>query len=133
MAGMSPAGAVARAGDTLVMSLPLDGRGPRAGRTAVEGLRGRIAPSVLEDATLVASELSQTPCVTAVCPGAGSCVELTGTTVRLEVTDPGDAGVSAPRAPDHEADTNGVALLQPLELGDDLAVNSGCSNPSTMS
>ena len=97
--------AVARAEDTLVVSLPLDGRGPRAARTAVEGLRGRIAPSVLEDAKLIASELV----TNAVRHGGvsrrgvvGFCVELTGTMVRLEVTDPGDGGVIAPRAPDHE-------------------------------
>jgi hypothetical protein len=45
------------AGDTLEVSLPLDGGGSREARAVVERLRGRIAPSVLEDAQLVVSEL----------------------------------------------------------------------------
>jgi hypothetical protein len=107
---------VARAGvdaeDTLRVSLPLDGLGPRAARTAVEGLRGRMAPSVLDDALLVVSEL-----VTNAVRHSGAsdggvvvlCVELTGTMVRLEVTDPGCGGVIAPRAPDLE-DGGGFGL-----------------------
>jgi serine/threonine-protein kinase RsbW len=94
-----------RAGDTLEVSLPLDGRGPRAARTVVEGLRGRIAPAVVDDAQLVVSEL-----VTNAVRHSGAsdggvvvlCVELTGTMVRLEVRDPGCEGVIAPRAPDLE-------------------------------
>jgi anti-sigma regulatory factor (Ser/Thr protein kinase) len=98
-------GRSARAGDTLVMSLPLDGRGPCAARSAVEGLRDRIAPSVLDDAKLVASELVTNAVRHGGVSGRGAvglCIELTGTMVRLEVTDPGEGGVMAPRAPDHE-------------------------------
>jgi serine/threonine-protein kinase RsbW len=99
--------AVARAGrdagDTLEVSLPLDGRGPRAARTVVEGLRGRIAPAVVDDAQLVVSELVTNAVRHSGVSDGGVvvlCVELTGTMVRLEVRDPGCEGVIAPRAPD---------------------------------
>jgi serine/threonine-protein kinase RsbW len=91
------------AGDRLKVSLPLDGRGPRAARTVVEGLRGRIAPSVVDDAQLVVSELVTNAVRHSGAPAGGVvvlCVELTGTTVRLEVGDPGSGGVIAPRTPD---------------------------------
>jgi len=39
------------------LSVPLDGRGPRAARAAMEGLHGRVAPSVIADAQIVVSEL----------------------------------------------------------------------------
>jgi len=97
---------VARArGDALEVSLPLDGRGPRAARTVVEGLRGRVEPAVLGDAQLVVSELV-TNAVRHSGVSAGGvvvlCVKLTGTMVHLEVADPGCGGVIAPRAPDLE-------------------------------
>jgi serine/threonine-protein kinase RsbW len=103
----SGAGAPARAdaGDNLKVSLPLDRRGPRAARTVVEGLRARIAPSVLDDAQLVVSELVSNAVRHSGASAGGVvvlCVELTGTTVRLEVADPGGGGVIAPRSPDLE-------------------------------
>jgi anti-sigma regulatory factor (Ser/Thr protein kinase) len=91
--------------DTLQVSLPLDGRGPRAARTVVERLRGRIAPSVLGDAQLVVSELVTNAVRHSGVPGGGVvvlCVELTGTMVRLEVADPGSGAIIAPRAPDYQ-------------------------------
>jgi len=102
-------GAVVRASvetaDTLKLSLPLDDRGPRAARTALDGLRGRMAPAVLDDAQLVVSELV-TNAVRHSCVSDGGLVvlfvELTGTMVRLEVTDPGCSSLIAPRAPDLE-------------------------------
>jgi serine/threonine-protein kinase RsbW len=109
-------GAVVRAGveavDTLEVSLPLDGRAPRAARSVVEGLRRRIATSVLDDAQLVVSEL-----VTNAVRHSGVCdggvvvlsIELTSTMVRLEVTDPGCSRLLAPRAPDLE-DGGGFGL-----------------------
>jgi anti-sigma regulatory factor (Ser/Thr protein kinase) len=93
------------AGDTLEVSLPLDGGGPREARAVVERLRGRIAPSVLEDAQLVVSELVTNAVRHSGVPDGGVVVlrvELTGTMVRLEVTDPGSGAVIAPRAPDLE-------------------------------
>jgi serine/threonine-protein kinase RsbW len=99
----APAGAGVNAGETLEVSLPLDGRGPRAARSVVDGLRGRIAPSVVDDAQLVVSELVTNAVRHSGVPAGGVVVlsvELTGTMVRLEVTDPGRGGVIAPRAPD---------------------------------
>ena len=93
------------AGDRLKVSLPLDGRGPRAARSVVQGLRDRIARSVLDDAQLVVSELVTNAVRHSGASGGGVVVlyvEVTGTTVRLEVGDPGCGGVIAPRAPDLE-------------------------------
>jgi anti-sigma regulatory factor (Ser/Thr protein kinase) len=99
------AGAGVDAGDTLEVSLPLDGRAPRVARTVVQGLRGRIAPTVLEDAQLVVSELVTNAVRHGGVAGTGVVVlgiRLTGTMVRLQVTDPGLGGVVAPRPPDFE-------------------------------
>jgi anti-sigma regulatory factor (Ser/Thr protein kinase) len=91
--------------ETLEVALPLDGRGPRAARCVVQRLRGRIAPSVVEDAQLIVSELVTNAVRHSGVPAGGVvvlCVELTGTMLRLEVTDPGRGGLIAPRAPDFE-------------------------------
>jgi anti-sigma regulatory factor (Ser/Thr protein kinase) len=91
--------------DTLEVSLPLDGHGPRAARTVVERLRGRIAPSVLGDAQLVVSELVTNAVRHSGVSDGGVvvlCVRLTSSMVRLEVADPGSGGIIAPRAPDYE-------------------------------
>jgi len=102
-------GGVVRAGveteDTLKLSLPFDDRGPRAARTALVGLRGRMAPSVLDDAQLVVSELVTNAVRHSGVSDGGLvvlCVKLTGTMVRVEVTDPGCSSLIAPRAPDLE-------------------------------
>jgi serine/threonine-protein kinase RsbW len=100
-------GAVARGrvygGHTV--SLPVDDRAPGAARIVVEGLRGRIAPAVLEDAQLVVSELVSNSVRHSGAPRdavLGLCVGLTDTRVCVEVSDPGCGGVVAPRAPDLE-------------------------------
>jgi serine/threonine-protein kinase RsbW len=93
------------AGDTLQVSLPLDDRAPRAARTVLQGLRGRIASAVLADAELVVSELVTNAVRHSGVSDGGVialCVELTRTSVRLEVADPGCGSVIAPRAPDLE-------------------------------
>jgi anti-sigma regulatory factor (Ser/Thr protein kinase) len=85
----------------LEVSLPLDARAPGAARIVVE--RGRVPASVLEDAQLVVSELvTNSVCHSGASAGAVVVVrvELTATTVRLEVQDPGRAGAIAPRTPD---------------------------------
>jgi anti-sigma regulatory factor (Ser/Thr protein kinase) len=93
----------ARSGGALEVCLPLDARAPAAARTVVENLRDRVAALVLGDARLVVSELVSNSVRHS---GASDRavvvvrVELTGTMVRLEVEDPGRAGVIAPRAPD---------------------------------
>jgi anti-sigma regulatory factor (Ser/Thr protein kinase) len=93
-------------GETLDASLPLDRRAPGAARVVVGELRGRVATSVLETAQLVVSELV-TNSVSHSDATAGAVVivrvQLTRTTLRLEVEDPGHGGVVAPRAPDLEA------------------------------
>jgi serine/threonine-protein kinase RsbW len=100
------------AGATLEVALPLDGRGPRAARTVVDGLRGRVAPAVVDDAQLVVSELVTNAVRHSGVSDGGAvvlCVELTGTMLRLEVRDPGRGGLIAPRAPDLE-DGGGFGL-----------------------
>jgi serine/threonine-protein kinase RsbW len=87
------------------VSLPLDVRAPGAARIVVEGLRGRIAPAVLEDAQLVVSELVSNSVRHSGAPRDAVlelCVGLTETMVCVQVADPGCAGVVAPRAPDLE-------------------------------
>jgi serine/threonine-protein kinase RsbW len=84
-------------------SLPLDARAPGAARMVVASLRGRVPASVLDPAQLVVSELV-TNSVRHSGASAGASVvvrvQLTDCMVRLEVSDPGCAGVIAPRAPD---------------------------------
>jgi anti-sigma regulatory factor (Ser/Thr protein kinase) len=97
-------GAEARdAGERLDLSLPLDARAPGAARCMVELLRGRIPAPVVEDALLVVSELV-TNSVRHSGVSAGALVvvrvQLSGALVRIEVEDPGRAGVIAARVPD---------------------------------
>jgi anti-sigma regulatory factor (Ser/Thr protein kinase) len=99
-----PRGAWARADavEALEVTLPLDARAPRAARIVVEGLRGRVPTSVIDDALLVATEL-----VTNSVRHSGAVVvirvQITSTMLRLEVEDPGSGGTIAPRAPDLES------------------------------
>ena len=89
--------------ETFEVSLPLNVAAPGAARIVVASLHGRVAVSVLESAQLVVSELV-TNSVRHAGASAGSSVvvrvQVTDSTVRLEVTDPGGDGVIAPRAPD---------------------------------
>jgi anti-sigma regulatory factor (Ser/Thr protein kinase) len=88
--------------EALEVTLPLDARAPRAARIVVEGLRGRVPTSVIDDALLVATEL-----VTNSVRHSGAVVvirvQITSTMLRLEVEDPGSGGTIAPRAPDLES------------------------------
>ena len=103
-AGSVPGGR-GRGGAALGVSLPLDARAPGAARCVVEGLRGRVPASVLQDALLVVSELVSNSVRHSGAPVGGVVivrVQLTGTMVCLEVADPGGGGVIAPRIPDVE-------------------------------
>ena len=95
-------GAARRDGDALQVRLPLDVQAPSAARSVVGRLRGRVPALVLQDALLVVSELvTNGVCHSGESDGAIIVrVELTGTTVRLEVEDPGRGGMVAPRTPD---------------------------------
>lgn len=87
--------------------LPLDVRAPCAARTILQGLDGRIGPSALADAELVASEL-----VTNSVRHSGASADesarlrvwISATRVRLEVWDPGTDRTVAARSPALEDD-----------------------------
>ena len=101
-------GAWARADavEALEVTLPLDARAPGAARIVVEGLRGRVPTSVIDDALLVATELVTNSVRHSGAPGGAVVVvrvQITSTMVRLEVEDPGSGGTIAPRAPDLES------------------------------
>ena len=84
-------------------ALPLDVRAPAIARIVVaEFLHGRVPASVIERARLVASELvTNSVRHSGVSDGVVVVgIELTATMVRLEVADPGRAGVISPRPPD---------------------------------
>ena len=88
------------------MTLPLDARAPGVARIVVEGLRGRVPASVLDDALIVASELVSNSVRHSDAPGGAVVViriQITSTMVRIEVEDPGSGGTIAPRAPDLES------------------------------
>src|SRR4051794_24662938 len=85
------------------VALPLDAAAAAAARTVVQGLGGRLPPSLLEDARLVVSELVTNSVRHSGAPAPAVVVlrvELTPGMVRVEVDDPGCDGVVAPRAPD---------------------------------
>lgn len=93
----------ANGGGAFAVCLPLDARAPGAARIMVEGVRGRVPGSVLEDARLVVSELV-TDSVRHSGASAGGVVvvrvQLTSAMLRLEVEVRGRGGVIAPQAPD---------------------------------
>jgi anti-sigma regulatory factor (Ser/Thr protein kinase) len=104
--------------DVHEVPLALDARAPAAARIVVaDGLRGRVAASVLADVQLVMSELV-TNSVRHSAAAAGGVVvrvQLTGTMVRLEVEDRGRGGVIAPRSPDLKGGGGfGLNLVQAL-------------------
>jgi anti-sigma regulatory factor (Ser/Thr protein kinase) len=95
----------ADAAEAFEVSVLLDVRAPGAARSVVASLRGRVPESVLETAQLVVSELvtnSVRHCGASDGASVIVRVRLTDSIVRLEVSDPGCAGVIAPRAPDLE-------------------------------
>jgi anti-sigma regulatory factor (Ser/Thr protein kinase) len=106
------------AGEAFEVSLPLDTRAPGAARIVVDALRGRVPTPALDSARLLVSELVTNSVLHCGAPAGGVVVvrvALTGTTVRLEVRDPGCGGVIAPRAPDREGGGGfGLNLVQRL-------------------
>src|SRR5215208_3963917 len=99
--------------------LPLDIHAPAAARSIVKrAVRGHVAPSVLEIAELVISELLSNSVRHSAVPLGKAVVivrvQLDETTCRLEVEDPGRAGVVAPRAPDPLGGGVGLHLVQSL-------------------
>ena len=99
----------------------LDAHAPAAARAGVRGrLRDCISASVLETAELLVSELvTNSVRHSAVAPGDGVVVVvrvlLEKTVCRLEVEDPGRAGVVAPRPPDLQSGGGmGLNLVQSL-------------------
>jgi anti-sigma regulatory factor (Ser/Thr protein kinase) len=107
------------AGDALEVHLPRNVRAPGAARVVVaEGLRDRVAASVLESARLVVSELVTNSVRHSGASTAGVVVVrvgLTETLVRVEVEDRGRAGTVAPRSPDLEGGGGfGLHVVQAL-------------------
>jgi anti-sigma regulatory factor (Ser/Thr protein kinase) len=104
--------------DVREVPLALDARAPAAARIVVaDGLRGRVAASVLADVQLVMSELvtNSVRHSAASAHGVVVRVQLTGTMVRLEVEDRGRGGVIAPRCPDLKGGGGfGLNLVQAL-------------------
>jgi len=111
-------GAGANPVETLEVTLPLDARAPGVARIVVEGLRGRVSPSVLDDALIVASELVSNSVRHSGAPGGAVVViriQISSTMMRIEVEDPGSGGTIAPRSPDLEGDGGfGLNLVRAL-------------------
>ena len=76
----------------LDLRLPAGAVAPAYARALVGGLRDRVADVVLDDLTLLVSEVV-TNCVRHAALGPGDTIQLrlraTGTSVRLDITDPG--------------------------------------------
>jgi anti-sigma regulatory factor (Ser/Thr protein kinase) len=91
---------------------------PAVARIVVaEFLHGRVSASVLDNARLVVSELvTNSVCHSGVSDGVVVVgVELTATMVRLEVADPGRAGLISERPPDRAGGGGfGLHLVQSL-------------------
>ncbi len=107
----------ANGGAAFEVCLPLDARAPRAARIVVEGTRGRVPGSVLEDARLVVSELVTNSVRHSGASAAGVVVvrvQIIGAMVRLEVEDRGRGGVIAPLAPDLVQGGFGLSLVQEI-------------------
>jgi anti-sigma regulatory factor (Ser/Thr protein kinase) len=109
-AALAPTGVRVGAGNERALSL--DERAPADARIAVtEFLNHQVPASVLDSARLVITELvSNSVRHSGVSDGVVVVgVQLTAAMVRLEVADPGRAGVIGPRSPDHE-DGGGFGL-----------------------
>jgi anti-sigma regulatory factor (Ser/Thr protein kinase) len=100
-------------------TLSLDRRAPADARIMVtEFLNDQVPACVLEGARLVVSELvSNSVRHSGVSGVVVVDVQLTAAMVRLEVADPGRAGVIAPRSPDH-ANGGGFGLQLVAELSE---------------
>ena len=99
--------------------LALDARAPRAARSQVDGLRGRIPASTLQDARLVVSEfVTNSVSHRGARVGAVATVRLPlgGARLRVEVEDPGGGGAISPRSPDLDGGF-GLNLVERLREG----------------
>jgi anti-sigma regulatory factor (Ser/Thr protein kinase) len=94
----------AEASEPLEILFPLDARAPGAARTAVEVyLGGRVAPSALDDAQLLVSELVTNSVCHSGVPAGGTLVlrlQLGWGWCHMEVEDPGHEGAVAPHPAD---------------------------------
>ena len=99
-------------GERIEARFALDVHAPAAARSAVADYLGdRVAPAVLHDALLLATELVTNSVRHSGMPaGAGVVVgiALTPASVGVDVDDPGGAGAIAPRAPDMECHEEGL-------------------------
>jgi anti-sigma regulatory factor (Ser/Thr protein kinase) len=97
---------------------PLDVNAPAAARRTVAAYLGdRVAPTVLDTALLLATELVTNSVRHSDMPPSATvnvAITLTPGTVRLDVDDPGRGGAVAPRSPDHERGGFGLTIVQIL-------------------
>jgi len=120
-------------GQLAEIRLPSDSRAPGAARLIIgHCLSGLVAPQALNNASLLATELV-TNCVRHADLGGSDTVVvrvyLTAHTVRLEVENPGTAGVVAAKLADRQAGRGGFGL----ELVDVLAARWGVSRAQSTS
>jgi anti-sigma regulatory factor (Ser/Thr protein kinase) len=101
-------------GERIEIRFALDVHAPAAARSAVTDFLGdRVAPSVLDTAQLLVSELV----TNSVLPAGAEIivrVEMPPDSVRLNVEDAGRGGAIAPRPPDPEGGGFGLNLVQAL-------------------
>jgi anti-sigma regulatory factor (Ser/Thr protein kinase) len=105
-------------GERIDVRFALDAHAPAAARSAVAGcLGGRVPPSVLDDALLLATELVTNSVRHSGMPASASVVvgvTLMPGIVRLDVEDPGRGGAIALRPPDTDGGGFGLNLVQTL-------------------
>jgi anti-sigma regulatory factor (Ser/Thr protein kinase) len=106
------------AGARIEAHLPLDVHAPAAARSAVTDCLGdRVAPSVLDDALLLATELVTNSVRHSGLPAGAELVvgvTLMPAGVRVHVDDPGHGGAIAPRPPDADGGGFGLNIVQTL-------------------
>ena len=116
----SPARAHGRVhgGERTEARFALDVHAPAAARSTVAAcLADRVAPTVLDNALLLATELVTNSVRHSDMPAdatVGVAITLTPADVRLDVDDPGRGGAVAPRPPDHETGGFGLHLVHTL-------------------
>jgi anti-sigma regulatory factor (Ser/Thr protein kinase) len=117
--------ATADLGMVAQVALPVSSRTPGAARLViVHCLTGLVSQEVLRDAVLLVSELVTNGLLHGEFGDGDSIlvrVYIAAETVRLEIDNPGSAGVVAGRHPDRQSDGGGFGL----NLVDDLAVRWG--------
>jgi anti-sigma regulatory factor (Ser/Thr protein kinase) len=96
----------------------LDVHAPAAARSTIADCLGdRVAPAVLDNAMLLATELVTNSVRHSGMPasaGVAVAITITPVNVRLDVDDPGRGGTIAPRPPDEERGGFGLNLVQTL-------------------